>query len=168
MMSLLPHVQAVDSNAGDHPKKAALNQRKKNQNKDRKIYSNKIMSQLSDKEKSRLWELAKADPNAFRQELKKIAIKYKAKHSKKNQEIKKMVADFHAAEGDKKKVIKEKIAAMVRDQFTRKMEMNKKNYEKALKRLQELKQKLDERENNSDVIIEERVRELTKDPALHW
>lgn len=137
-------------------------------NGERKLYANKIISQLSDSEKKRLRELQKSDVKAFRREIRKIAGRYKTEHSKKSKEIRNLITAFHSAEGDEKSVLKEKIREFVRAQFNRKMEGNKKNYEKAEKRLKELKKRLEVRENNAEIIIQERVRELTKDPALHW
>jgi len=141
---------------------------RKVQKRDRRPYPNKIISQLSDIEKKRLRELQKSDANAFRRELKKIVAKYKAEHNKKSKEIRDLIKKFHSSEGDEKNAVKEKITEFVRAQFVRKMEVNKKNYEKAAKRLEELKKRLNARENNAEIIIKERVRELTKDPDLMW
>jgi len=165
---LISPVQGGDTKVKGHIKEATTHLRKKSQNKDRKNYSNKIISQLSDAEKKRLRELQKSDTNAFRQEIKKIVTKYKALSNKKSQEMKNLIARFHTAGDGEKAELKQKITEIIRNQFLHKMAVNKKNYEKAVKRLNELKQKLDERENNSEVIIKERVRELTKDPVLIW
>ena len=154
----------------DFGKKKDAAHRRKSGGKDKKSsqYIDKIMSKLSKDEKLRLRELRTNDPAAFREEMGKIIKKSKQGRNKRDPEMRNMIKSYHNASDEDKPAIKQKITELVRKQFDKKMDVNRKNYEKAQKRLQELKNKLTERENNADVIIQNRVDFLTQNPALHW
>ena len=131
-------------------------------------YIDKIMSELSKEETLKLRELQKSDPAAFKQEIVKIIKKYKQAHSRRDAELHSLIKAYNSADDEGKIEIKKKITAIVRQQFDRKMELNRKNYERASKKLEELKAKLIEREKNAELIIQNRVDMLTRNPALNW
>lgn len=132
------------------------------------IYIDKIMSELSKEETIKLRELQKRDPSAFRQEIMKIIKKYKQTHFKRDTELHNFIRSYNAASAEEKVEIKKKITEIVRQQFNKKMELNRKSYERAKKKLQELEAKLLEREKNAELIIQNRVESLTRNPALNW
>ena len=132
------------------------------------LYLNKVMANLTKEELGKLRELQKSDPMAFRQEILKIVKRYKQAHLKRDPELHSLTKSYNAASDEDKVKIKQKITAIVRQQFNKKMELNRKSYERARKKLQELEAKLIEREDNAEMIIKARVEELTKNPALSW
>ena len=132
------------------------------------FYIDKIMSELSKKETLKLRELQKSDPAAFKQEIVKIIRKYKQAHSRRDSELHTLIKAYKSASDEERIEIKKKITAIVRQQFNQKMELNRKNYERASKKLEELKAKLIEREKNAELIIQNRVDMLTRNPALNW
>ena len=123
----------------------------------------RIMSKLTDKEKENLKALQKKDQVAYQTELQTLAKKYKLKYSPISKEILDLLSQFHQTEDeDLKKELLATVSEVVRKEFNEQMEANRKNYEKAAKRLEELKKKIEERENKANKIISQRVKNLTK------
>ena len=131
--------------------------------------SRKFISELSPEDLERLKKLNKENPEAFREEIRK---KLEAKRSEaegQNKQASELAEKFRKAEGDKEKVkIKGELRDSVKDEFEKKMEINRKRLEQAEKQLSEFKVKLDERKKKADEIIDGRVNDLLKDPGMKW
>ena len=141
----------------------------KNDLQDLKNITDKIMNQLTPEEKKKLRALQQTSPKEFYQEIKSLAKKYRNENLKKNQVVKDLVAKYRHAENEQdKEKIKAELTDFVRKQFNIKMEANRKNYERAHKRLLELKEKLEKREAQADNIINDKVQQLIKNPVLSW
>ena len=131
---------------------------------------------LSDDERMKLKRLAFEKPDEFRDELKNS---FQALHQKRMDERKK-TADLQkayreAATPEARKKALEDIKVFVQEQFAKKMEMNKKRLEDtdqslkdAEKRLDEFKRKYEERKAKAAEIVDERVRDIIRDPNLEW
>ena len=131
------------------------------------ILIEKIMTDMSSQERARLSELQQSDPKAFRKEIGKIVKKYRVENSKKDPELKKLIKAYNSASDEEKEEIKKQITDSVSKHFNKKMDANRKNYKKAAKRLEDLKRKLNEREQNAALIIEARVKQLIQKRATH-
>ena len=131
---------------------------------------------LSEDEKNALKRLAFEKPDEFRDEIKKrfqAARQKRMDDFKKTGELQKAYRD--AATPDDKAKAFERLKALVAEQFNQKMELNKKHLEEtenslknAEKRLEDFKLKYEERKAKADEIINDRVKELIKDPDLDW
>jgi hypothetical protein len=123
----------------------------------------RIMSKLTDEEKEKLKALQKKDQVAYQTELQALAKKYKLRYAPISKEILDLLAHLNQTEDeDMKKELLATLSEVVRKEFNDKMEANRKNYEKAAKRLEELKKKIEQKEEKADKIISQRVRQLTK------
>ena len=131
---------------------------------------------LSEDDRNSLKRLAFEKPDEFRDEMNK---RFQAAHQKRVDEMRKTVdlqkAYRDAATPEAKQQALERIKDFVKEQFNQKMEMNKKRLEEsqgnlleAQRRLEDFKRKYDERKAKADEIVDERVKELVKDPDLDW
>jgi hypothetical protein len=153
---------------------SAEDQRSVEKNAQKKTKRNQhaqILNKLSEAQQAKLKKLQKENPEAFRKEIKILVKKYKSRHSKaaKQKEIDILVSKYHRSKDNTEKEqllvqVKEKLTK----QFNDKMVNNRRNVERTEERLNELKDQLIKRESNADKIIEERLRELKKDPHLRW
>lgn len=174
-------VSAQDDNM-DKPdgKKAPRKEMKKHQNKgggwmnqdEQDGRMNRIlqfMNSLSDEERARLEKLRKEDPDAFKAEMQKLKEKAKEQRQQEEAKVRELVKKYREAKTDeeKQKALNEIKAETVK-QFNTMMEANKKCIEQTEKSLEEFKKRCEEQMKNSDAIIDERVKDLTKDPALKW
>ena len=125
----------------------------------------RIMSKLTDEEKEKLKTLQKKNQVAFQTELQALAKKYNLRYSPISKKILDLLNQFHQTEDkDLKKELLASLSEVVRKEFNEQMEANRKNYEKAAQRLEELKKKMEEREEKAEKIISQRVKQLTKNP----
>lgn len=128
-----------------------------------------LFSRMSDEEKKELAELRKNDKKAFRAKIRELAEKYKKQYAQERKATKALAEKIrNAANEDEKNELSAKLRANLRKQFNSRMELNRKNYEQAAKRLKDLKKRLDAREKNADEIIDRKFKELTEDPDLKW
>ncbi len=162
----LTAIYAQDSAQEVEPKKKSnVVLRKKNAGNGKKVSTSVIaivMAEMGSEKRARLRKLHRCNPQAFRKEIAKIVSKYRAANNKKNLELKKIVKAYNAASDAEKSAIKEKLSDLVRSQFNKKMDANRRSYKKTVKRLEDLKQKINKREKNADLIIKERIKQLTK------
>ncbi len=131
---------------------------------------------LSDDDKNSLKRLAFEKPDEFRDEMKKrfhAARQKRMEEVRKTNELQKAYRDASSPE-DKQKAL-EAIKALVKEQFDQKMELNKKrlaeteaNLKDAQSRLEDFKRKYEERKAKASEIMDERVKDLIKDPDLDW
>lgn len=117
----------------------------------------------------RLKELATQDQEKFRSEIER---KFHEKHrfsAEDPQLFQELVEEFRNAkdENSKEKAL-EKLKKALKEEFDKKMEFNQNRIRQAEKKLQQLKKKFQEREKRCDEIINEKMRELTRDPILNW
>lgn len=137
----------------------------------RQAFQEQILDKLSEEQQTKLKRLQKENPEAFRKEIKNIVKRYKSKQVKaaKQKEIDNLVSKYReSADNAEKEQLLIQIKEKVSEQFNDKMASNRQNIEKTGKRLDELKNQLKKREDNATLIIEERIKELTKDPSLRW
>ncbi len=131
---------------------------------------------LTDEEKASLKKLAFENPDEFREEMHK---RFQSMHQKRQEESRKsselLKAYREAASPEAKQQALDKIKALVKEQFAQKMELNKKrldeterNLQEASKRLEDFKRKYEDRKAKADQIVDERVKDLLKDPNLEW
>jgi len=137
----------------------------------------KLLEQsLSDEDKANLKKMAFENPDEFREEMHK---RFQSIHQKRLEDNKKLAellkACRDASTPEAKQQALDKLRALVKEQFVQKMELNKKrleetekNLQEASKRLDEFKRKFEERSSRADQIIDERVKDLLKDPNLDW
>lgn len=131
---------------------------------------------LSDEDKTALKRMAFEKPDEFRDEIKKrfhAARQKRVEEFRKTSELQKAYRAATTPEERQKAL--ENIKALVKEQFDQKMEMNKRrlaeteaNLKDASKRLEEFKRKYEERKAKAAEIMDERVKDLTKDPGLDW
>lgn len=161
-MTLLLAFYITPAFCKDNPKESSVEKKRTKQKKPNR-FINKLMSKLTDEEKAKLKELQKNSPEAFRKELKVLAKKYKLHRSKMSEKVRELVEKFNTAEGEKEKEeIISQLTEAVREEFNKSMENNRKNCEKAEKRLQELKAKIEKKAENAEKIISNRVKQLTR------
>ena len=127
-----------------------------------------FLESLSEEERAELRRLQKENPQAFREKIRDLTSKYRRKADRNKAKLKKLVAEIRNARGEERKRLVDKLSDMVGTEFDKRMENNWKNYEKAAKRLEELRKKLELRKGKRAKIISDRVEELVKDPALRW
>ncbi|OGV35205.1 MAG: hypothetical protein A2020_04075 [Lentisphaerae bacterium GWF2_45_14] len=128
-----------------------------------------FLSSLSDEEKGKLEKLRKENLEAFKQEIQKLMREKREKKMQENAKLQETVRKYREAKTDEEK--QQALAELKTEtekEFNSKMEMNRKSIEQTEKRLQEFKKKYEERIQKSSAIIDERVKEITKDPSLNW
>lgn len=151
----------------ENPTKEKQTKTSKKKNKKGNSPVAKVMSKLTDEEKEKLKDLQKKDQVAYQKELQTLAKKYKLRYSPISKEILDLLAQLKKTEdAEKKKEILENLSEVVRKEFNEQMEANRQNYEKAAKRLEDLKKKMEEKEAKADKIISQRVKILTKTKPL--
>lgn len=131
---------------------------------------------LSEEEKLKLKRLAFDNPDAFREEMKKKFVSFNQHRQEEKKKLSGLQQKYReAATPEARKEAEEQIRAFTKEQFNQKMEMNKRrldeaerNVEEASKRLDEYRKRFEERKAKANEIIEERVKELVKDPSLDW
>ncbi len=129
----------------------------------------KFISELSPEDLERLKKLNKENPEAFREEIRKKLESKRSESEGQNKQASELAEKFRKADADKEKVkIKNELRDSVKDEFEKKMEINRKRLEQAEKQLSEFKVKLDERKKKADEIIDGRVNDLLKDPGMKW
>ncbi len=167
-VAVLPflNLSGEDSKVKDETSKIKKERQQPAKNKKSHHLMGKIMQALTPEEKSALRELQKTDQKAYHQKIKGLVKKYRNVNIKRQQKFRWLIKEYHAADDNQKKEeLIDKITEIVRRQFKEKIEANRKNYEKAVKRLEALKTKLEEREEKTEQIIQERVDNLTQDPV---
>jgi len=128
-----------------------------------------LFERLTDAERAELRRLRSENPEAFKAKLRSLAAKYGRKGGAEDKEkIKKIVARIRKAKGEERKKLIQELRERVKAEFERRMKLNWENYKKAEKRLAELKRKLKLREEKKKEVVDDRVEDLIKDPALKW
>lgn len=128
----------------------------------------RMLQGLSKEEREELKELRKKDPEAFKKAIKEKIAQYQKMKQQEHRQLREMLEKYRTAGEDEKAKYLEQIKAYTKKQFEEKMQRNREHVEQAEARLADLKQKLAEREKKADSIVDERVRELTRDPSLKW
>jgi hypothetical protein len=130
---------------------------------------------LSDDERAKLKKLAFEKPEEFRSEVGKL---FKSLHQKRLDEQRKTLElrsyrDAKTQEQKDKALVE--LKKNVEEQFDKKMEFNRlrleeteRNLQDAQTRLAEFRKKYEERKAKAREIVDERVKELVKDPSLEW
>ena len=170
-------VRAQEGKEGSECGQPSKKEMKKHQNKDwgtpdnqeRMKHVVQLLASLPESERARLEQLKKENPEAFRTEVQKLFKERKEKRIQEDAKLQELAAKYREAASDeeKQKILAE-IKTETEKEFTAKMEANKKFIEQAEKRLEEFKKKCEARREKASEIIDERVKELTKDPALKW
>ncbi len=137
--------------------------------KDRGGLFRKFITDLSQEDFEKLKKLNKDNPEAFREELRKRMESKRSELEEQNGKASELAEKFRKVQGDNEKAkIKSDLRDSVKEEFERKMEMNRKRLEQAEKQLGEFRAKLDERRTKADEIINGRVNDLLKDPGMKW
>ena len=170
-------VSAQDGQEGTEGGQPSKKEMKKHQNKgwvapdnqERMKHMLQLLASLPESERARLEQLKKENPEAFRTEVQKLVKERKEKRMQENAKLQELVAKYRetASDEEKQKILAE-IRTETEKEFNAKMDANKKFIEQAEKRLEEFKKKCEARIEKASEIIDERVKELTKDPALKW
>jgi len=112
-----------------------------------------------------LKKLREEDPEKFRSEVKKLVQQTRKERIEKQKEFKALLKKYRENPSDELKAqIKDKLA----EQFEMRIEIMKKIVAKNSEKKDKMQERLEKRIANKDEIIEDRLRELTKDPALRW
>ncbi len=129
----------------------------------------KFISELSQEDLEMLKKLNRDNPEAFREELRKRMESKRGEFEEQNGKASELAEKFRKTRGDNEKAkIKNELRDSVKEEFVKKMELNRKRLEQAEKQLGEFKVKLDERNKKADEIIDGRVNDLLKDPGMKW
>ncbi len=129
----------------------------------------KFICGLSQEDLEKLKKLSKDNPEAFREEIRKKMESKRTEFDGQNSKASELAEKFRKAINDTERVkIKGELRDSVKDEFEKKMEINRKRLEQAEKQLGEFRLKLDERKQKADEIIDGRVNDLLRDPAMKW
>lgn len=128
-----------------------------------------MLGNMSPEEIERLKNLHKENPEAFKEEIRKKFQERKCSMGGTSKEVQELIQKYQQAENlDEKENCRNQIRECLRKQFKEKMEINRKRLEETENRIKELREKLEERQKRAEEIIEEHLRDLTKDPDLRW
>lgn len=129
----------------------------------------KFISELSQEDLEKLKKLSKENPEAFREEIRKRTESKKTEFDGQNSNATELAEKIRKAQSDTEKAkIKSELRISVKEEFEKKMEINRKRLEQAEKQLGEFRIKLEERTQKADEIIDGRVNDLLKDPGMKW
>lgn len=129
----------------------------------------KFISELSQEDLEKLKKLSKENPEAFREEIRRKMESKRSELDGQNSKASELAEKFRNALNDTERAkIKGELRDSVKDEFEKKMEINRKRLEQAEKQLGEFRLKLDERKQKADEIIDGRVNDLLKDPSMKW
>jgi len=124
---------------------------------------------FSPEEMQELQKLHKENPDKVREEIKKKIAEKRKNWEEENKKMQELSEKYkNASTETEKEEIKNSMREKLKEQFNKKMEMNRKGLEHAEKKLGQLRNKFTERQKKADSIIEEKIRELTRDPDLAW
>jgi len=114
-------------------------------------------------------KIHKENPDKMREEIKKKLSEKRKNWEEQNKKMQELSEKYRNASSEtEKEEIKNTMREKLTEQFNKKMEMNSKRLEQAEKKLDQLRKKFEERKKKADSIIEEKIRELTRDPDLAW
>lgn len=122
----------------------------------------------------KLQKLREEDPEAFRQAVRAhVKDRFAGMIGPENAELEKtcreLASEFRLAESDEKKAeIKKQIEEAVRAAFDARLARQKTFVAQLERQLEQLKQQIANREENREVICDQRISELTESPALRW
>lgn len=129
----------------------------------------KFIAGLSQDDLEKLKKLNKENPEAFREELRKKMESKRSELDGQDNKASELAEKFRNTQGDSEKAkVKNALRDSVKEEFEKKMEINRKRLEQAEKQLAEFKIKLNERKKKADEIIDGRVNDLLKDPGMKW
>jgi len=129
----------------------------------------KFISELSQEDLEKLKKLSKENPEAFREEIRRKMESKRSEFDGQNTKASELADKFRNALNDTERAkIKGELRDSVKDEFEKKMEINRKRLEQAEKQLGEFRLKLDERKQKADEIIDGRVNDLLRDPSMKW
>lgn len=129
----------------------------------------KFISELSQDDLEKLKKLSKDNPEAFREEIRKRMESKRTEFDGQNSNATELAEKIRKTQSDTEKAkLKAELRNSVKDEFEKKMEINRKRLEQAEKQLGEFRLKLDERTQKADEIIDGRVNDLLKDPGMKW
>lgn len=130
---------------------------------------NLFLSSLSEEEREKLKNLRKEDPQKFREALRE---KMKEVHSKKQEQAKKirdLVSSYKKAESQEEKTeILQRLREETEKEFREKMEINLRRLEESEQKVKKFREKYEMRKKMAKEIIDERVKDLTRDQNLKW
>lgn len=128
-----------------------------------------LMTSLTEDEKTDLKKLQEKSPEAFRDAIKQKLQNIKAKKQEENSKLTELVKKYNETQGSaEKNQLQRQIKELCEKQFDERMEGNRKSIEHVEQRLNELKKKYQDRLSKKNDIIEQRIKDLTKDPSLEW
>jgi len=128
-----------------------------------------FLSSLPEEEAKKLRKLFAENPEAFKEAMQKKMAEFREKRENENKQLNEFVKQYReAGSPEAKAAALQKIKENVSNEFNRRMEENKKRIDDFDKRINELRNQYKERQAKSSEIIDDRIRELTKDPSLHW
>lgn len=129
----------------------------------------KMLGNMSPEEIERLKNLHKENPEAFKEEMRKRFQEGKCSMGGDSKEVQELIQKYQQTEDiDEKDNCRNQIRECLRKQFRERMEINRKRLEETENRIKELRRKLEDRQKRAEEIIEEHLRDLTKDPDLRW
>lgn len=124
---------------------------------------------FSPEEIQELQKIRRENPDKMREEIKKKLSEKNKVWEEENKKMRELSEKYRNASSEtEKEEIKNSMGEKLKQQFSQKMEMNRKRLEHAEKKLDQLRKKFDDRQKKADSIIEEKIRELTRDPDLAW
>ncbi len=128
-----------------------------------------LLQNLSEKEREQLKKLYKENRKEFYKVIRQKTRELRKKAEAERKKVLKLAAQYRNAKTDeeKKKYLKQ-IEDYTRKEFNRKMAQNQKMLNQTERRLKELRNRYERRKKAAEQIIQERVKDLTRDPELEW
>jgi hypothetical protein len=112
-----------------------------------------------------LKKLREENPEKFREEVKNLLKKIKEKKGKERKAFMELLKQYRENPSDN---LKKRIMDNLSAQFDERLTMMRKIVDKRMELAEKMKERLEKRVENKNRIVEERFKELTKDPNLRW
>jgi hypothetical protein len=173
-LSMLSGAFLANLNAQDNAKWNKSKERSNNKNTSRQKGGgmqrlHMLMSSLSEEDRNELIKLRKEDPRKFRELLQKKAREARQKKQERDKKLKDLVNSYKKAENkEEKSEILQRITEETEKEFKEKMDINLRRLEEAEKKVREFRNKYETRKKKAKEIIDQRVKDLIRDPALKW
>ena len=128
-----------------------------------------IMDKLSEDERKQLMELQKTDPEKFKQVIKEKIQAYKQAREKEEAALNELVKKYkEASTPEQKAELETQIKKILKADLDKRIASGEREIEAAQKRIDELRKKIEERKKNADKIVDDKFKEITKDPDKKW
>jgi hypothetical protein len=128
-----------------------------------------LMDLFTLEEQEKLKELKKSNYQEYRKLVNTRMLEVKKEKSDEDKKVLELRNQYlNSTSMDERAAIKKAITEITKKQFSEKMEYTRRHLEYNEKRLKELREKFEVRKKNADLILEQRVNDLLRDPELNW